>query len=245
MFENKYCTSMIKIIILYHIRQSINFKITFSKMKLLFSIGILIFLFSINSNAQNDILFLNGEKINVGGYQISQDFNGDSIISFQKKNKIKEILIDDIFSVTDGNNNEIILYKKNIEFGLELEVNEMKSFVIGSNYAIENYKSPVSTLSGFATGITAVVCPFFNQSISVSSFNITLIPALPIANAGGIFLLSKNYPSDEKINQIYPDYANDNHFKEGYRNAAKNKKVKNSIFGSIGGILVGFAILTL
>lgn len=214
-------------------------------MKYLFLLLIFTILFPFLSNAQHEILFLDGKKITVGEYQLSKDFSGDSIVTFYHKNKTQEMLTYDVFSITDENNVETILYRKNEELGFELEKNQMKSMVLGAHEARENFKGIGATATGFAFGLTAVLVPVFNKSILLGDFNVTLIPVLPVLNTTGTAISSNYFPKKNSLAQNYPEYKADAYFVEGYRQQAKQKKVRNSIFGGLGGILVGFAILAL
>lgn len=223
MFESKFCINM----------------------KYLFPSLFVILITISHSNAQHELMFLNGKKIIVGEYQISRDFNGDSIISYHYKNRFKEKYIDEVFSVIDKNNTEFILYKKDDSKGFELEVNEMKSFVWGSYEARENYKNPLPFIGGFAFGAVSSAFAPFNNSILIADFNVTLIPVLPILQTTGTSVVSNFTPSDNKIDIKYPEYIEDQYFKDGYRSAAKSKRVRNSLIGGITGVLAGLAFLAL
>lgn len=215
------------------------------KMKYLLSLSFLLVYLSSNIFAQHEILFLNGKKLTVSEFQISADFNGDSIISYNYKNRTKEILTDEVFSITDENKTKRILYSKNETLGYDLEMKEMESFVLGSFEARENFHAYGAAALGFAIGVTAVVVPFLNKTIPVNQFDLPLFPVLPILNSTGIAISSNHYPSNSKIAEKYPELSENIYFVEGYRQTAKHKKIRNSIIGGIGGVLTGFVILAL
>jgi len=215
------------------------------KMKYLFSFSFLMVFMSFSLIAQHEIMFLNGKKLAVSEYQITTDFNGDSIITFNYKNKTKEFLMDEVFSLTDENKTKRIFYSRNADEGFELNVKEMESFILGSYEARENFHAYGATIAGFAIGITTVVVPVFNKTIPINKFDLPLFPVLPILNTTGIAIGSNHYPSNAKISEKYPELSEDIFFVEGYRQTAKHKKVRNSIIGGIGGILTGFVILAL
>ena len=183
-------------------------------------------------------------------------------ITFTKENEIliesnrrlinKELSFykDEVFSVSRGNEKSI-LYIQDTCTGKMFSVNEMAGFIEGLQDGRKNYHAPFATIGGFVTGVTGGFFGFWGMTIPTTYVFIVGIKT-PKLN------LKRHSELPERINIVAQEvnqYGLKNtvvekditvyeesivpYYKYGYETAAKDKKIKNAICGSI----VGFVTL--
>jgi len=195
--------------------------------KIIIVAALLIMVFQIDSIAQNYLWLANGKKLQIADYKIE---NPDLILYKNLKGKNKTIQTEEVFSINDNTGKEMVIYQPDTSFHDAFSIPEMKSFVMGQFDASQNYKSPWTTIGSI--GVATVSSVFINPMY--------------------IFLISTGYcscigltnPKDKKLN-ISLQFANDEHYKLGYKKAVKHKRIKNAIIGSGIGLIVGFGTYTL
>jgi hypothetical protein len=153
-----------------------------------------------------------------------------------QKGKYKEIETYYLFSLNKANGHTFILYHPTMdkEEGDTLSEEEMKAFVIGGYLGKTESKAPLATIESFVLGAAT---PFAVASMSVNPFFSIIIPAL---NSTFIGITA---PRKQKIMRKYPELSKNPLFVEGYREAAKRKRTKNSIVGGLVGMLTGIATI--
>ena len=177
--------------------------------------------------SQNVLWLNNGKKIEIGEFRFSKNETGIDFIQYKslKRNKSKAIELTDVFSITEKNGNEIIVYSQNTQLGDSFNILEMKSFVQGQTDA-KNFKSPSTIIGGVVIGGLSVL---------------TLNPLLAIPLGGGYSSgIGLTKGSKNKI-IIPPEYCDNPHYLLGYQKKVKEKRIKNAIIGSLIGLGVGFA----
>lgn len=211
----------------------------------------LIFVFCISITFSQDTLLLLTGKIYSG--QITEISNNFIIIKTEGKklNPLKLIYNDELFSFVK-NNNETIIYKPDSINESTFNALEMKYFIKGTQDGKKFYHAPFATIGGFAAGMTGGVFGFWGSIIPTSYVLITGLKTPKVKTS---------FPDEDKItlpaNQVNLSYGlkfspikevmptNDqiyNSFYEyGYNISAKDKKIKNSIKGSVLGVVTFIA----
>ncbi|MBI5541211.1 MAG: hypothetical protein HY951_14185 [Bacteroidia bacterium] len=206
---------------------------------------ILVFCISI-VHSQDTILLLTGKTFYGQITEITNNYIRIRTEGFHI-NKSKLLYNDELFSY-NKNNKENILYKIDSINGSGLNQIEMGYFIKGLQSGRKNYHAPLATLGGFAAGITGGAFGFWGSIIPSSYVFITgirtphvnttfpctdniSIPENPTnLNYGLKYTSSINVTSNNE--NIYSSF-----YESGYRASAKDKKIKNSIKGSV----IGFA----
>lgn len=161
-------------------------------------------------------------------------------------NQSKLIYNDELFSF-NKNNKETILYKPDSISGTSFSQMEMSYFIKGLQSGKKNYHAPLATIGGFAAGLTGGAFGFWGTIIPSSYVFITGIrtPKINtyIQGDNNIAIpenktnLNYGLKYTSSINVVPTDINNYSSFYEsGYRVSAKDKKIKNSIKGSVIGL---------
>ena len=181
---------------------------------------------TINSFSQNTMLLTSGKKITIGEYKVSES----SFLAYKnQKEKLKSIVIEDVFSIIDKSGAETIFYKSDTTNNESFSVDQMRFFVNGENDAINNYKSPWTTVGGIVIGAGSVI------SVPLAGLNSLYTPIFPTAYVSSVGLIKVK---TKKLG-IKNQYLENKHYVLGFEKAAKQKRIKNSLFGSGIGIAVG------
>lgn len=212
---------------------------------------ILICVFCINiAFSQDTILLLSGKVYSGQITEVSNDFIKIKT-SERKQNSSKLIYNDEIFSFVK-NNNETIIYKPDSVNGSSFNALQMDYFIKGIQDGKKFYHAPFATVGGFAAGITGSVFGFWGSVIPTSYVLITGLKTPKIKTTfpdedkitlpenqksltyGLQFLPNKELVStnDQKYYSVY-EY--------GYNISAKDKKIRNSIKGSVLGVVTFIA----
>jgi len=179
--------------------------------------------------AQDTLLLLNGKQLPV---RITDDSGAAVFFEAEKRNgKLKqyEILKGDIFSIIKGDAPESILYVQDLDRGMELEVADMRAYMVGQNDARNGHKTLPAALGGVAVGAGAV---FF--------FEGGFLPFLtPVVYSLGMQIPVIKVRKDAITNQaatMNPYYL------EGYDKTARSKKFIHSLLGSFAGVALGSVV---
>jgi hypothetical protein len=150
----------------------------------------------------------------------------------QKKNgtiKEYEEATLDVFSVTDSTGNERVWYYYDPEFGNDMSLMQMRSYIKGEQDARVGYKPFWATVGGFVFGAGVTI----GMQTEIISF------ALPPAYAGAMALprvhITPGSVSDPLMNGN-PDYA------YGYAQVGKSRRVIRSLLSTFAGIAVGLTV---
>jgi hypothetical protein len=204
-----------------------------------------VFFAMVNTYSQDTLVLLSGRTI-----------TGE--ITFVKENEIllvskgrlfnneQNFYNDEIYSVSRGITNTV-LYTQDSAAGKIFSVDQMAAFIEGQKDARKNYHAPLATIGGFATGVTGGFFGFWGITIPASYVfiagiktpkletqnqmpeNIKVISKIPEAKQYGLkYIVIDNEIYEESVVPYY---------KYGYEIAAKDKKIKNAIGGSIAGFV--------
>jgi len=213
------------------------------------TITIIISMVLLCANAQDSLLLMNG-KIILG--KISKVESGKVYYSLMEKTRLKSIETDDLFSISYNNLGIKYFYSHDTTSGNFLTRDEMYTFLMGQNYARENYRAPLSTAGGVLFGITGGVIGFWGMTIPCAYVFISGIkePGF-VYNEKLPYQFDIKYIETEPLIVNKPGFSNerpkimpegtpifaDPLFKEGYIYAAKDRKVKNAIIGGVAGFV--------
>ncbi|MFH0893468.1 MAG: hypothetical protein V2A54_03440 [Bacteroidota bacterium] len=177
---------------------------------------------------------------------------------------LREISVDEIFSITDRNGAERIVYSQDPDNeGTDLTVSQMKDYVRGMQDGKSKSLSPIITVGGIVAGTTLAVFGFWTTPIpfiyTIAVHAITSrkkhVPAEELAGnektfenlIANVFVQEKNHSygmktkyksaSTSRSNQIIGYVHDSDEYSKGYRDAVKSKKAFNSVKGIAGGFL--------
>lgn len=194
-------------------------------------------LFSYITNAQNHTLLLvNGRKIQVDSYTLNVQ-DGDSVyhyttVSGKKRHKFAE----KIFSITNSNGKEQIIYRQDDEMDNPFSVEQMKSYVVGRFEGRQMKISPFVGIGSFAIGFGSAFIPIPALSISGNSFSLPLGMLVPVANVvamGNVNTPEKVLAKKNKSNN------NEEYYLTGVEESLKKKRIKHSLIGGLLGVIAG------
>jgi len=178
------------------------------------------------SKAQNTMLLVNGKKIEIGEFKVSDSL----FLAYKnKKGKIKSTNLIDVFSVKEQNGKETIFYVPDNIDAESFTINQMRDFVNGAYDARTNYKTPWITTGGFVVGGGSAV------AVSAVGLNSLLVPVFPALYSGGVGMVKVK---KEKLN-IPDNLKTNDYYMEGYTRVANHKRINNAIIGSGIGMALG------
>lgn len=171
------------------------------------------------AQAQDTVRFLNG-RIMTG--KIMSNAN-ETVIHLTKsgKEKAHRYFKEDIFDIRYSDRNKEVIYLPDSNRGLIFSEDEMDRYLSGMQNARLNYKAPWVTVGGVAAGAAGLYWGFWGLA-APAAYAITF-SAIPVSTKGKPYL---------------NDHIGDDYYMEGFKAMAHRKKVKNALFGSIGGALV-------
>lgn len=192
------------------------------------AIGLVLFLAVTGSLfAQNTLWLTNGKKKKIGEFNLEKK---DYVIYKNTKGKFKSIERFDVFAVIEQSTKEHIVYMPDSIDNESFTITEMRAFVQGQYDAHQNFKSPLTTLGG--TGVSGAAAVLINPQFVL------------LVSGAYCGVIGATKPSQNKI--IIPsEYEKSDHYLLGYKKAAKQKRIKNSIFGSLIGLAAGFTTFVL
>ena len=214
------------------------------QMKIIVTFALLI---AFGLNAQEKLLLLNGrvdkgkivaDKESIFDFKINKKDGKGKIISYDKYR---------IFSITESNGKESILYKKDTAIGNFLSENQMRMYIYGQRDAHENFGGVRHFLGGLILGFSAAIFDTYEFGLSKQQIaaGVTPIPKgfllrepsvfpalFPLTIALGTSLL----PSKIKKNDVSNiGYLNSEEYVEGFNKVKRFKRIKNSFLGSVAG----------
>jgi len=190
-------------------------------------------------NAQDKLLLLNG-RVDRGKIVEDKESSFDFKI-YKNGGKEKVIPYDKyrIFSVTNIEGKESILYKRDTTIGHFRTENQMRMYIYGQRDAHNNYGSNHHFLGGFVLGFTAAIFDTYEFEKPGGFFKRTpsIFPVLvPLAIPLGVSFLPSKIMKDD-VSDI--GYLNSEEYVEGFNKVKKFKRIKNSFLGSIAGVATG------
>ncbi len=186
-----------------------------------------LFLFAINVNAQDKLLFLNGKTL--AGKILKQT---DYEFSFQdKKNKQYNIDKYRVFSFTK-NEKESIVYKFDTLAGNFLKVEDMQLYVYGERDAYITYNSHFTSVLGLAIGGAGGYFMHKDQSF--------LYVPIPLIYTVLTLPFGTNVKHQDRVKN--QKYLKEHEYLRGYDRVARSKRTTNALKSSFVGMGVGFLI---
>jgi hypothetical protein len=180
--------------------------------------------FANHANAQQKIKLLNGKTIYPTSYSIGEMFVNYKL---EGDNPKKLRLVDkyDVFSVTDGENKEDILYKP--VDSLDFSIDDARLYMDGENAARIYFNKPGVQISSAGVGLASGILSFYS---------------LPIPFFYGIAITQRN-PKKIQLPEEFKNMENNEAFRFGYNREARNIKMKQSL--KYGYISLGVSLATL
>ena len=185
---------------------------------------ILVLFFTTSLNAQQKIKLLNGKTIYPTSYSIGEMFVNYKL---EGDNPKKLRLVDkyDVFSVTNSENQEDILYKP--VDSLDFSIEDARFYMDGENAARSYFNKPGVRISAAGVGLASGVLSFYS---------------LPIPFFYGIAITQRN-PKKMQLPEELKNMENNEAFRLGYNREARNVKMKQSL--KYGYISLGVSITAL
>lgn len=165
---------------------------------------------------------IEGQNIQIDDEFVSYDYN---VNGEQLHNKLEKYRV---FSITDENKQENIIYQQDSTEGRYFSIDEMRTFIVGEQDAKKYFKSPQSTIIAGAVGIA-------NGLVFGPISPILSLPGAFIIGFGTSLIPSKiktDNPEKEKLLKEFP-------YHDGYKRVGKSKKVRNGLLGAVGGTAIG------
>ena len=192
----------------------------------LITVCLIAILYTNKASAQQKITLLNGKTISPTSYSIGEMFVNYKL---EGDNPKKLRLVDkfDVFSVTDSENKEEVLYKP--ADSLDFTIEEARIYLEGERAASKHYDKSGSSISSIYVGAASGVLGFY-------SIPVPFLYSMVIGRKN-----PKHLPSEFK------NYENNEAFRLGFNREARNIKIKQSIkFGyvSLGISLTMLVFLT-
>ena len=143
----------------------------------------------------------------------------------------KSLSVTRVFSVTNKNGQEKVVYRKDSLLDYNLTPEQMKMFITGEQEAMKTYKNPMAFAVGGAAGVAGgLLIPFFAT--------LSLIPP-----ATGALLVNISVPNVSRQNLSNRTYQDNPDFIAGYQLKARSKKLKTVCLGGGAGLLATFTVL--
>lgn len=176
------------------------------------------------ASAQQKITLLNGKTIYPTSYSIGEMFVNYKLEGDNPK-KLRIVDKFDVFSVTDSENKEKILYKP--VDSLDFSIEDARLYMDGENAARNYFNKPGVRISSAGVGLASGILSFYS---------------LPIPFFYGIAITQRN-PKKLQLPEELKSMENNEAFRFGYNREARNIKMKQSL--KYGYISLGVSIATL
>lgn len=192
----------------------------------------LFLLVGFNANSQDTIALTNGKVI------ISQNTKiGEKSVRYEliKKNgKVKKpnfLDFSEVFSVKWQDSVETVIYKPHNEIWdySDFTIEEMRMFIYGQQDAKAYYKAHWWTITSFAVG----------AGTGYLLYDQIYVAGVPFVLTVGSGVLPANFKDGDEVN---PFYKKEEAYQLGYMKAMKNRRVFNTLAGSILGTLAGVSV---
>ena len=190
----------------------------------LITVCLIVILFNSKASAQQKIKLLNGKTIYPTSFSIGEMFVNYKL---EGDNPKKLRLVDkfDVFSVTDSENKEEVLYKP--VDSLDFSIEDARLYMDGENAARNYFNKPGVRISSAGVGLASGVLSFYS---------------LPIPFFYGIAITQRN-PKKLQLPEELKSMENNEAFRFGYNREARNIKMKQSL--KYGYISLGVSIAAL
>ena len=190
----------------------------------LVTICLIAIFFTSKASAQQKIKLLNGKTIYPISYSIGEMFVNYKL---EGDNAKKLRLVDkfDVFSVTDSENKEEVLYKP--VDSLDFSIEDARFYMDGENAARTYFNKPGVRISSAGVGLASGILSFYS---------------LPIPFFYGIAITQRN-PKKLQLPEEMKSMENNEAFRFGYNREARNIKMKQSL--KYGYISLGVSIAAL
>ena len=176
------------------------------------------------TSAQQKITLLNGKTIYPTSYSIGEMFVNYKLAGDNPK-KLRLVDKYDVFSVTDAENKEEVLYKP--VDSLDFSINDARLYMDGENAARIYFNKPGVRISSAGVGLASGVLSFYS---------------LPIPFFYGIAITQRN-PKKLQLPDEFKNMENNEAFRFGYNREARNIKMKQSL--KYGYISLGISLAAL
>ena len=175
-----------------------------------------VLLCAIHANAQQKMLLLNGNEIEIKSYLVV----GEDVTykkTNDKRDKLKTIDKYDVFSVTKEDGTEDIVYKSD---SLTFTVEEARNNIRGEKAAKIFYNKPAITVGAGIFGVAASLLSFYS---------------LPVPMLYGVVVGRFNPPKMQIPANYDSPYSTTEAYRYGYNKKARNIKIQRSLkWGYIG-----------
>jgi hypothetical protein len=183
------------------------------------------------SNAQEKIIFLNGDSDSLHVL----DTSGAKIrCQYISKGKNKDVIYnrEDIFSIVYPNNREVVFYRSDSlsEDNFRTE-EEMRSYIAGERDAIKGYSSG---LTAWGCGLVGVASGVF-----IPPFLSPIVPAVYTS------LVSSRYVKIKRRNVSEKRFLTDSNYISGYERTARGYRVQRAVLGTGIGLALGISAVFL
>lgn len=199
----------------------------------------LIILFALIGSAafsqDNTMWLMNGKKVVIQKYSLTEDFDNRVVLYNNLKGKEKLKDAQDIFSITSKEGAEEVFYLKNIDAGNEFEVADMRNFLSGKTKIKQEYKSLWAGVGGLIAGFAGVAIP----PAKVGENNAT-IPWAPIIPVGYVLIVGNTTKTFDQLKRKYPEMSTEEYYLMGAQKGIQEKRLRSSLIGTGLGILAGF-----
>lgn len=182
---------------------------------------LLIFLVAVSASAQDKIILINGNVMEVRNVEIK-----DNSISFQslKKEKRKKIDPYRVFSVQYANGKEDIVFVTDPLDPNDFKPEEMRMFIKGEQEAKLYYHNTGNKIAAAAIGAGAGMLTIYG----------IVVPAIYSTIVGSVS------PNVYKHKVSDPALRENLNFREGYERKCRDRKIRNSLLFGFGGFFLGF-----
>lgn len=179
--------------------------------------------------AQDKILLMNGQELNV--HVLGQSTLGIRYEFLKKNGKLKsfEEATTSVFSVTDSLGKERIWYFYDPEFGNDLTVPDMRSFILGEQDARLGYNPTLTTIGGFVFGAGATIA----LELEILAFTLPPIYA-------GVMSIPRVHVTPGSVNDPLMD--GDPNYAYGYAQVGRSKRLIRGLISTFAGIAVGLGV---
>jgi hypothetical protein len=179
-------------------------------------------------HAQDRILLMNGQELNVRVL-------GQSTLEIRFMQEVRDRQrqvaepTENVFSVTDSTGKETVWYFHDPAFGNDLTVDEMRWFIKGEQDARIGYRPTVPVLGGFLLGAGLVI----GLDLEVNSLFIPPVYA-------GLMAWPRVHVTPGSVRD--PLMEGDDHYAAGYSVVGRPKRVVRSLWSTAAGVAVGLLV---
>ncbi len=172
--------------------------------------------------SQDTLVLLNGKrKSDIKFMEVQNGF-----LRYQKNQnqKIKLIPQDQIYALFSEDGRKVVSFLENDQGQIYSE-QMMFDYIDGMYDAHNNYNNILIPVTGFVTSVGAGIWP-----------GVPLGLLVPVLYPG---VVAMNDPKTENLTEISDDKKNDEYYLEGYKDVARQKKVRSSVIASGTGFVIG------